>query len=343
LLMYSVSAAIVLILVIGIAVFWRARTQNTDEDGGAVPAASAPEESAPAEAQVPELAETAPPSALPAEAPAEPAVEERETAPSTSMRAVKPRNGKRNRNSRSSAPAMIPGQLMVDSTPQGAQIQVDGHGDPAWVTPYTVSTLAPGQHTVVISKAGFGQATRTADLSSANRTSLVVHLAPLTGTVVVGSDPPGASIYLDGKDTLRLTPSQVTLEKGTHTILVRKPGFLDETTSATAQPGQTSHFSPTLRPLGNADDIKTVGKFKKLFGKGNGQTGMVKVSVRTTPKGAQIAVNRRMLEKVSPTEFLVNPGSYIVDITLTGYKPVQKVISVDQGGNVTIDETLQAD
>jgi hypothetical protein len=206
-----------------------------------------------------------------------------------------------------------------------------------------VSTLAPGQHTVVISKAGFGQATRTADVSSANRTSLVVHLAPLTGTVVVGSDPPGASIYLDGKDTLRLTPSQVTLEKGTHTILVRKPGFLDETTSATAQPGQTSHFSPTLRPLGNADDIKTVGKFKKLFGKGNGQTGMVKVSVRTTPKGAQIAVNRRMLEKVSPTEFLVNPGSYIVDITLTGYKPVQKVISVDQGGNVTIDETLQAD
>jgi len=343
LLMYSVSAAIVLILVIGIAVFWHARTQNTDEDGGAVPAASAPEESAPAEAQVPELAETAPPSALPAEAPAEPAVEERETAPSTSMRAVKPRNGKRNRNSRSSAPAMIPGQLMVDSTPQGAQIQVDGHGDPAWVTPYTVSTLAPGQHTVVISKAGFGPATRTADVSSANRTSLVVHLAPLTSTVVVASDPPGASIYLDGKDTLRLTPSQVTLEKGTHTILVRKPGFLDETTSATAQPGQTFHFSPTLRPLGNADDIKTVGKFKKLFGRGNAQTGMVKVSVRTTPKGAQIAVNRRMLEKVSPTDFLVNPGNYIVDITLTGYKPVQKVIIVDQGGNVAIDETLQAD
>jgi serine/threonine protein kinase len=348
LLMYSVSAAIVLILFIGIAVFWHAHTQNTDEDGGAVPTASAPPQSAPTQAHVPELADTAPQSTLPAEAPAEPPVaeppvEERETARSTSLPTAKPHNGKRNRNSRPSAPAMIPGQLMVDSTPQGAQIQVDGHGDPAWVTPCTVTTLAPGQHTVVISKVGFGQAMRTADVSSANRTSLVVHLTPLTSTVVVGSDPPGASIYLDGKDTLRMTPSQVTLEKGSHTILVRKPGFLDETTSATAQPGQTSRFSPTLRPLGNADDIKSVGKFKKLFGRGYAQTGMGKLSIRTTPKGAQIAVNRRMLEKVSPTEFLVNPGNYIVDITLTGYKPVQKVITVDQGGNVAIDETLQAD
>jgi hypothetical protein len=61
------------------------------------------------------------------------------------------------------------------------------------------------------------------------------------------------------------------------------------------------------------------------------------------PKGAQIAINRRMLERVSPTEFLVNPGNYIVDITLTGYKPVQKVITVDQSDNVAIDVTLQPD
>jgi len=139
---------------------------------------------------------------------------------------------------------------------------------------------------------------------------------------------------------LHVTPSQITLEKGTHTILVRKPGYLDETTSVTGQPGQTVHFASTLRALGNADDLKTVGKFKKLFG--NGATaGMSKVNVKTTPKGAQIAVNRRMVEKTTPLEFLLNPGNYVVDITLSGYKPVQKVITVEQGGNVAIDETLQ--
>jgi hypothetical protein len=138
-----------------------------------------------------------------------------------------------------------------------------------------------------------------------------------------------------------VTPSVITLEKGTHTVLVRKPGYLDETSSASGQPGQTLHFSATLRPLGNVDDIKTVGKFKKLFGGSGAQTGMGKVSIKTSPKGAQIAINRRMLDKGSPVDFLLSPGNYIVDITLTGYKPVQKVITVEQSGSIGIDETLQ--
>jgi hypothetical protein len=48
-----------------------------------------------------------------------------------------------------------------------------------------------------------------------------------------------------------------------------------------------------------------------------------------------------MLDKASPADFLLSPGNYIVDITLTGYKPVQKVITVEQNGTIGIDETLQ--
>lgn len=343
LLMYSVSAALVLILVISIAVFWRLHSQNTDEEDSTQPPAAAPAQGAPAQAQAPEPVETVPQSAPPPEAPAEPEIEKPQVTRSAPATAARSRNSKRNRNSRPASPSTIPGQLIVDSTPQGAQIQVDGRGDPSWVTPYTVTPLAPGQHTVVITKSGFGQEARTADVSSSNRSSLLVHLTLLPSTIAIGSDPPGASIYLDGRDTLRVTPSQVTLDKGIHTILVRKPGFLDEAVSVTALPGQTSRFSPTLRALGNADEIKTVGKLKKLFGGKAAEAGMGKVSVRTMPKGAQIAINRRMLDRVSPTEFLVNPGNYIVDITLTAYKPIQKVITVDQGGNVAIDVTLQPD
>ena len=183
--------------------------------------------------------------------------------------------------------------------------------------------------------------TRSADVTSANRASVMISLTALAAAITVSSDPPGAAIFIDGKDTLRVTPSQITLEKGTHTVLVRKAGYLDETTSTTAQPGQTTHFASTLRPLGNADDLKTVGKFKKLFGGGGATAGMSKVNIKTTPKGAQVAVNRRMVEKTTPVEFLLNPGNYIIDIALSGYKPVQKVITVEQGGNVAIDEPLQ--
>ncbi|HXY51688.1 MAG TPA: serine/threonine-protein kinase [Terriglobales bacterium] len=337
LLLYSVAGAIALILIIAAALAWHSYTQNTDEEGR-VPAPSAAPQNQPAPAETQTLpAEPAPTPVPQAEGPppAHP-----EPAAATSTRVAAQSRNKKNAKKVAPAPAIIPGQLSVDSTPQGAQVLVDGRSDPNWITPYNLSDMSPGQHTVVVSKAGYGLETRTVEVASGSKSFLAVHLASLSSSVMVGSDPPGASIYLDGKDTQRVTPSQVTLDRGTHTILVRKAGYLDETTSATAQPGQTYHFSPTLRPLGDADDIRTVGKVRKLFGGKNAQTGMGKVSIKTNPKGAQIAVNRRMLDKTSPVEILLKPGNYIVDITLTGYKPMQKVIVVEQDGSVSLDETL---
>jgi hypothetical protein len=65
------------------------------------------------------------------------------------------------------------------------------------------------------------------------------------------------------------------------------------------------------------------------------------VSIKTQPKGAQVAVNQHMLEKNSPVDFVLDPGNYVVDITLTGYVPIRKVITVDKGGKAVIDEVLQ--
>ena len=346
LMLYSVAGAVALIAVIGIAVFWHSHSQSTDEEG-TVPAPVAATQTPAEPAPVP-----APPTAQPQAAPAEPvqAAPQPEPAPPEpvavehvtrkgAVGAAKSRG--LNKKKAPTSPALIPGQIVVDSTPEGAQVQVDGRGDPSWVTPYTIANLAPGQHTLVISKSGFGQESRTTDIASGGKTSVSVHLNALATTMAVTSDPPGAAIFVDGKDTLRVTPSQISLDKGTHTVLVRKAGYLDETTSASGQPGQTLRFSPTLRPLGNAEDIKTVGKFKKLFGGKGDQAGMGKVSVKTNPKGAQVAVNRRMVDKNSPVDFLLSPGNYIVDITLTGYKPVQKVITVDKSGTINIDETLE--
>ena len=334
LLMYSIAAAVALILVIGVYVLWSAHSQNTDEEGATPFPVAASAQTAPAPQPAPEQPQAVAPESAPAEAEAPEPAEE----PAPRM-AVAKTHGK-NRKAASATRAAIPGQLLVDSTPEGAQFQVDGQSDPSWLTPFTLTNLAPGQHKLTVSKSGFGAETRTAEVASASRASLLVHLNALMATATVTSDPSGAAIFVDGKDTLHVTPSQITLEKGSHTVLVRKAGFLDETISATGQPGQNLHFAPTLRALGNADDLKTVGRFKKIFG-GGATAGMSKVNVKTTPKGAQIAVNRRMVEKTTPVEFLLNPGNYIVDITLSGYKPVQKLITVEQGNNVAIDETFE--
>ena len=65
------------------------------------------------------------------------------------------------------------------------------------------------------------------------------------------------------------------------------------------------------------------------------------VSIKTQPKGAQVAINRRVLDKTAPVDFYLNPGTYVVDITSAGYKSIQRVINVEKGGKTVIDENLQ--
>jgi hypothetical protein len=238
--------------------------------------------------------------------------------------------------------AVLPGQMVIDSTPQGAQVQLDGKTDPSWVTPFTLSGVDAGQHTIVVSKAGYSSETRTVAVASGAKSSVVSHLAQLMATLSVTSAPAGANVYIDGHDTGKLTPAQVSVDKGPHVVLVRKAGFIDETLSAQFVLAQTVSFSPTLRELGNVDDIRTVNKINKLFG-GKEARGMGTIVVRTQPKGAQVAVNQHMLDRASPVDFVLDPGNYVIDITLTGYTPIHKVITVDKGGKAVIDEVLQHD
>jgi hypothetical protein len=131
------------------------------------------------------------------------------------------------------------------------------------------------------------------------------------------------------------------VDKGQHVILVRKLGYIDETSNAQFVPGQTVNVSLTLRPLGNADNMKSVGKIKKLFGGNGGQPGQATLSIRTQPKGAQVAINQHLMDKGSPLDVMLDPGNYVVDITLSGYVPIHKIISADKSGKVVVDEVLQ--
>ncbi len=335
LMLYSVLGAVVIILVVAVALYFHVRSQ--DDEGTAAPrpaqqASAKPEPVAPA-APAPPPQVVAPAEAPPAEA--EPEVIVRQIA--------KPNARAARRQAAKPAPvASIPGQVQVDSNPQGAQIQIDGKSDPSWVTPYNVTGLSPGQHSISVSKTGYSPETRTVEITSASKSFAVLHLAPIHALLVLNSTPAGADVVMDGKSTGHVTPAQLPVEKGSHTIVLRKQGFLDETTTANLSSGQNFQFSPVLRALGNADEIKTVGKFKKIFGgKGDSTAGMGSVSIRTQPKGAQIAVNEKIYDHLSPAEFMVGPGNYVIDITLTGFKPVHKIITVEKGGKVAIDETLE--
>jgi eukaryotic-like serine/threonine-protein kinase len=328
---YSIAGALGVILLIVIAIAFHLHSENSEEAGASPhpPASSSPPPAPPA-AQAPEQSVARPsPAAVEASAAPEPL-------PPQPVVSVKPKYKPKQSKPAPRAAAILPGQLTVNSTPGGAQVTLDGRTDPNWVTPYDLTGLAPGEHTVGVNKTGYAPETRTVEVDSGSKSFLVVQLAQLSATVSINSEPTGAAVYLDGKDTGRVTPAQLSVDRpGNHTVVVKKQGYLEETLTANLQFGQTFRFAPSLRALGNTDEIK----FKKLFGRGD-VAGMGTVNIKTQPKGAQIAINRRILEKSTPAEFFLNPGTYEVDITLSGFKGVHRVINVDKGGRVAIEESL---
>jgi eukaryotic-like serine/threonine-protein kinase len=339
LMVYSIAGAAVVILIIAVALVLHVNSLNSDGDS---PRSTASEPVAqPAASQPVARPRPAPPQPVqPVETTqAEPSAPVAEAEPARTRGAVKGKNA-RKKPTAPVAAAIVPGQMAVDSVPQGAQVSIDGRTDPSWITPFTLPGLNPGQHSVTASKAGYSSDTRTVEVTSGSKSFVITHLAQLMATLAVSSSPAGANVYVDGKDIGKVTPAQVSVDKGSHVILVRKSGYLDETSSSQFILGQTVNFSPTLRPLGNVDDIKTVGKMKKLFG-GKEAQNMGTVSIKTQPKGAQIAVNQHMLDKGSPIDFTLDPGNYIVDITLSGYVSIHKVITVDKGSKAVIDEVLK--
>ena len=340
LILYSILGAVALILIVTIWL-WSRIGSGDDDSGSARPAAAVTETQPAPAAQSEPVAQSTPQSAQPTapethEAVAAPRAQVTEPEPEA-PRSSKTRNSKK----KVAAPVIVPGQMTVDSTPQGAQVQLDGATDPTWVTPLAISSLDPGPHSITISKSGFVTDSRTIKVVSGSKASVVVHLNQLSATLSVTSNPPGANIYVDGRDMGKLTPAQVSVDKGQHVVLIRKAGYIDETASAQFALGQTVALSPTLRAMGNVDNIRTVGKMKKLFGGNSGQPGQGTISIRTQPKGAQVAVNQHMLDKGSPVEVMLDPGNYVIDISLSGYAPISKVVTVDKGGKAVLDETMQ--
>ena len=342
LMFYALGGAAALILVIAIGVTIYVHSLNSDDDSGAGRADAVAQTAAEA-SQRPAKQQPAPVQAAPQPVETQPAqvLQETEAPVARTVGSSKAARGAKKKNVVAAAPAIIPGQLAVDSTPQGAQVQVDGMTDPSYVTPFALTNLQPGQHSIIVSKAGYSTDTRTVSVVSGNRATALVHLAQLMATLVVKSDPAGANIYVDGRDVGTKTPAQISLDKGQHVVLVRMAGYIDETMNGQFALGQTFNFSPTLRSLGNADTIKTVGKMSKLFGGKGAQAGQGTLSIRTQPKGAQIAINQHMLEKNSPVDVMLDPGNYVIDITLSGYAPVHKIVSADKGGKVVVDEVLR--
>lgn len=311
-LMLLVGAAAVIFCLIGAGV-WMTRARQ-DNPSRTLSAESAPAAEAPAATAL-----AAPRAAAPRTTPARPAQPKPRVTAAPVIAAVP-----------------VTGDLVVSSTPAGAMVQIDGGSSES--APFTKSSVPAGTHTVTFTKAGYSSETRNIAVIAGGKAFVAVTMQPQGAFVAVTSTPAGAAILVDGKETGQTTPAKLTLGEGMHTITVRKDGYLAQSASPTLARGQEFHFSPELPAAGTTSDIRTVGKFKRMFGSGGQEMGMVEV--KTSPKGAEVTVNGHAVPKATPVAFMLNPGNYEVQVQMSGYRPAKRVIAVDKGGQVKVEEQL---
>jgi serine/threonine-protein kinase len=240
-------------------------------------------------------------------------------------------------------PTAKEGQLIVSSMPMGATVEIEGRAGQQWKAPQTVPGLAAGTYKVTFNMPGYATETRTVQVTGGARTPIDVRMVAVKGFVTVASKPAGAEIWINGKDTGKVTPIEFLVEPGAQNIVVRKQGYLEASTELKLVAGQSVNYAPSLMAAGRTDNIRLVGGsgVGKLLGNNNGNgSGMARIEIKTEPKGAQVTINGTPLQKTTPLEVQLEAGNYDITIQKDGFKPIHESAIVGMDDRIKIDRPL---
>jgi len=232
------------------------------------------------------------------------------------------------------------GALVVFSEPSGADVYVDDryYGR----TPITIQRIPAGRRIVTIKMPGYADWTDDV-LIEPGKISQVSATLKLAGTLQVSSSPPGAKVYLDGKD-IGVTPlSNSGVPEGTHNLSVELFGYKPWQGIVEILPRQTTNIFAKLEPapidISGLTVSPQVYKVKTPFKKD--------LSINfTITKPATVTVEIRDMEDRVIDVLMSNFKSSVPklevkwrrDISPGNYKVV--VIAVDEDGNQAYREAI---
>jgi hypothetical protein len=139
--------------------------------------------------------------------------------------------------------------LRVDSTPQGAEIFVDGF-DTGRATPYTVENVSPGRHRVMLAKPGYLPKDDVVLVPKGSDSVDVKFMLQsyASGALYVNSTPDGAKIYLYGQNTGEVTPHLFTcMDIGGYSVKVVGRSDSKTVDDVLVRPGEVTECEVRLK------------------------------------------------------------------------------------------------
>ncbi|NCC60135.1 MAG: PEGA domain-containing protein [Verrucomicrobiae bacterium] len=138
------------------------------------------------------------------------------------------------------------GTLTVESDPCGARVTIDSEF--SGITPTTINAIPAGKHTLHTELLHYASVIRPVIIKDQELKIEKVQLVPLPATLHVISEPPGATVYINGEPLPRQTPATIDLQPNIlHKIELSKAGYaVSEQQNIMLDPKSTETMSFTL-------------------------------------------------------------------------------------------------
>jgi hypothetical protein len=210
--------------------------------------------------------------------------------------------------------------LRVETDPPGATVFIDGRtrGN----SPIKVDGLEAGRSYAVRSTMTGHQDDDQLVVAADGESTVRLRLQALAGVVAIESDPPGAHVILDGKETGKLAPATLELSSGKNAeITLRKDGFLEQKLQVTGPgAGERRVYTASL-PLSRE---------------------VAALTIETEPAGATVTVDgMALMPPQKEHDTFVKPQSlHHVKITAPGFIDFREDVTLSGGEHKTIRARL---
>ena len=211
--------------------------------------------------------------------------------------------------------SVLEGELEIRSEPSGAMVSVDGKE--ARKTPLILSRIRPGQHQVRVFHEGYEPYEERVGVSEGERKQIFASLKKVTGNLLVRSEPPGASISIDGKPVGVGPYEGKDLSPGKHKVRVVKEGYEPWEAEQKVEAGKS---------------VEVVSRLKTIEGS---------LEISSEPSGAGVSLDGKAAGYAPLTLFQIPYGAHLIRVDREGYEPHEEKVQVKDSQKARIHVALK--
>ena len=207
--------------------------------------------------------------------------------------------------------------LTVSTSPDQAMVIIDGI---EYSPTFFDDKIAPGQHTLKLSKPLYYSVVKEIELEPGQLHDLSFDLKPNYGSLSVATDPPGATISVDGKVALNRSPANVSLlQSGHYEVTISLPEYRDHIETVT---------------ISDEVDTKLNVKLTPAFGW---------LNLSSTPAGSEVIIDGNVVGSTPIQKMKLPSGEYLLTIRTKYYKEHQEMMTILDGELLEKNVALIAD